>query len=64
MEQIRTIFDHHPHSHGWTFSETKSWALDRLAEMGEMIYGDSDPSEIMHKEDALRDTPGGWKLFF
>jgi arsenite-transporting ATPase len=38
--------------------------MERLAEMGKMIYGDTDPSEIMHKENLyeIKQKDGDYTL--
>ncbi len=49
MNQIRAIFDPIP-IRTVDILRDEVVGLERLAEMGEMIYGDEDPAVVMHKE--------------
>ncbi|MFH1114656.1 MAG: ArsA family ATPase, partial [Pseudomonadota bacterium] len=49
MDQIRTIFDPIP-IRTVDILRDEVVGLERLAEMGRMIYGDEDPAAVMHKE--------------
>ncbi len=50
MDQIRTIFDPIP-IRTVDILRDEVVGLERLAEMGKMIYGDTDPSHVMHTEN-------------
>jgi len=50
MDQIRTIFDPIP-IRTVDILRDEVVGLERLTEMGKMIYGDADPAQVMHKEN-------------
>lgn len=55
MDQIRSIFEPIP-IRTVDILRDEVVGMEKLAEMGEMIYGDSDPSEVMHKENLYEIT--------
>jgi arsenite-transporting ATPase len=63
MDQIRTIFDPIP-IRTVDILRDEVVGMERLAEMGKMIYGDTDPSEIMHKENLyeIKQKDGDYTL--